>query len=119
MCRNAFPVITLLPPPIRLANGSLVASTGTPGANLTLELEYGRPAPIALTACEDSTLTLACAAIATDAEDGDLTAEIVIEDVTPCLATQDPNTCIKCSASQLSVGACIPGLYTLRYRVCG
>lgn len=76
-----------------------------------LFLEYGQPAPVSLSPCGSASSPVACAAVALDAEDGDLTPSLSVADVTACAAGA---TCLHCKPEQLTLGTCLPGTYTLR-----
>lgn len=50
---NTSPLLTLLPPPIRYPNGTILSGAGKPNSNgTTLDLEYGRAAPISVAPCQ-------------------------------------------------------------------
>ncbi|KXZ54494.1 hypothetical protein GPECTOR_4g559 [Gonium pectorale] len=111
---NKPPALRLLPPGTTLATAPVAAAGSV--LNLTQFLSYGVPAPISFSPCASATATAACGAMATDAEDGDLTAFIKVVDDTAC-TEPNPNKCLRCKPEQLTMGKCFPGTYRLRYFV--
>jgi len=72
-------------------------------------------APLSLLPCPSLNDTTACFAVASDAQDGDLTGEIAWEDVS-CSDPDDPD-CMTCTPLSMTLGACLPSFHTLRYYV--
>lgn len=71
---NTLPALRLLPPGSSAENAP-VSAAGVP-LSLTQILTYGVPAPISFSPCASYDANAACAAIAMDVEDGDLTSFI-------------------------------------------
>jgi hypothetical protein len=72
-------------------------------------------APLSLLPCPSLNDTAACFAVASDAQDGDLTGDIAWEDI----SCQDPDDtdCLTCTPISMTLGSCLPSLHTLRYYV--
>ncbi len=73
---NSQPALVLLPPGTTLATAPS-APAGSP-LNLTQFLTYAVPAPISFSPCTSVAAATACAAVATDVEDGDVTRLIKV-----------------------------------------
>ncbi|PNH05934.1 hypothetical protein TSOC_007762, partial [Tetrabaena socialis] len=106
------PKVVLLPGNSKAGNTS---GNGTDGLSLTLT--YGQAAPLSLAPCATFAAGLAgsCAAMALDSSGGDLSVDLTATDVSPC--SSSAGSCYRCSPYDLTVGTCLPGRYTMRYRV--
>lgn len=80
-------------------------------------LQYGVPPGYSLDTCDKATLGGfgICASYAIDPQDGDLSANVTVTDVTPC----PPRVplCMRCAPAAATAGLCLPGKYLLRYSV--
>jgi hypothetical protein len=129
------------PPPRHTSKLLLVLSPRLPPvppqaeSNQTLFLAFRQPAPVSLAPCANFTQATAgaCAAVANDTIDGDVTPYIIAVVTAICpppvvttamvggeeeqVATPAP--CFACSIAGLVAGACLPGRYRISYRVTG
>ena len=103
-------------PQLMLNPGSWAGNwTGGGNANATLRLMYKQVAPLSLLPCASLNKTAACFAVARDTQDGDLTPDIIVEDVT-CPDAED-TSCYSCTPTSLTLGTCPAGKHRLRYHV--
>ncbi|GFR49555.1 hypothetical protein Agub_g11601 [Astrephomene gubernaculifera] len=96
-------------------------------AQLEMTVPYGSAAPYSLLPCSGVRSLAGCGAVAVDATDGEISTTIMTYPVCVSAVSYDYATdyggstsldaCDTCSAEALSAGACLPGVYGIRYTV--
>ena len=81
----------------------------------SIRVSYGvaSGASVFLMPCASVQQQQGCGATAEDPEDGDVSGQIIIRQICP---SSDPD-CPKCSPTQVTLGACVPGKYGYQYSV--